>query len=147
MAVALADYRLYEHCYQEGGACGTKEIACENGSVIDIIRSVVGYSEYWALDGSRTNCTAMNDTCYGEVTDPVELCSRSSRCELETCSNFTRQRLSCLVLEVTNVLQINYTCVGKRVRRTNYECRTNEESHCMSVYLSDCLSVCLYVCP
>ena len=106
-----ATYYIYHHCYQEGGYCGVKSLNCNDGFVIDIIWSRVGNSDYWELVPDRTNCSVTDTSCYTTIDEPVDLCEGYQSCDLETCSNYTRQNIPCLGTDVTNFLRINYTCV------------------------------------
>lgn len=108
------DYRTYQHCYQEGGACYLKNITCQEGYVIDVVSSIIGLSDYWELDGTRTNCSVTDETCYEEIDEPAENCTGLRECWIETCSNSTRQVIDCTDLDATNYMLINYICVSGR---------------------------------
>ncbi|KAK2169483.1 hypothetical protein LSH36_9g01043 [Paralvinella palmiformis] len=71
----------------------------------------IGKSDYWELDQSRTNCSVTDSSCYMSISDPVDICEDFQSCNLETCSNMTRQNIPCLGNDVTNYLRINYTCI------------------------------------
>ncbi|KAK2169486.1 hypothetical protein LSH36_9g02032 [Paralvinella palmiformis] len=101
----------YHHCYQEGGRCDKKYISCQEGYVLNIESARIGYSDYWYLDPSRTNCSVTNETCYEEIEEPANNCTGLRVCGLDTCSESTRQRIDCLGFEATNYMQIYYTCV------------------------------------
>ena len=107
------EYYIYQHCYQEGGYCAMKDLACDNATTINIVWSVVGYSEYWQY-GDRSNCSITNDTCYTEVDEPVYNCSGLTVCSLYTCSESTWQAITCSTIVATNFMRINYTCMEGR---------------------------------
>ena len=104
------EYRNYHHCYQEGARCDTKNITCYNDTVIDIVWSRVGYSEYWAWDPYRTNCSVTDELCEKEIDEPSGNCSGLAVCHLYTCSESSRQQIDCHGLKSANYMRINYTC-------------------------------------
>ncbi|KAK2139376.1 hypothetical protein LSH36_1834g00012 [Paralvinella palmiformis] len=109
--VANIEEHTYHHCYQEGGSCGINNITCYNNTVIDIMWSRVGYSEYWMWDGYRRNCSVTDDKCEMEIDEPSRNCSGLSLCYLYTCSESTYQRIDCDGLTATNYMRLNYTCI------------------------------------
>ena len=109
--VANIEEHTYHHCYQEGGSCGINNITCYNNTVIDIMWSRVGYSEYWMWDGYRRNCSVTDDKCEMEIDEPSMNCSGLSLCYLYTCSESTYQRIDCDGLKATNYMRLNYTCI------------------------------------
>ena len=106
---------------------------------------MIGHSDYWELDPTRTNCTVTDPSCYGSVSEPVDLCEGFQSCVLDTCSNVTRQNIPCLGNDVTNFLRINYTCVEGDV----IFCRS-WSSRLIEVIISSpvrvCVSTCLRAC-
>jgi hypothetical protein len=113
--VEQSDYYIYHQCYYEGGYCSLKNITCQNDTVIDIIWSRIGYSKNWQWDGTRTNCSVTDETCYKEIDEPERKCSGLTVCSLDTCSNNTYQVIDCTFPHATNYLQINYTCVEGKI--------------------------------
>ncbi|KAK2169488.1 hypothetical protein LSH36_9g02020 [Paralvinella palmiformis] len=101
----------YHHCYQEGGRCDKKYISCQEGYVLNIESARIGYSDYWYLDPTRTNCSVTNETCYEEIEEPANNCTELRVCGLDTCSESTHQRIECSEPGATNYMQINYTCI------------------------------------
>jgi hypothetical protein len=73
--------------------------------------SRVGYSEYWILDGTRTNCSVTDEKCEMEIDEPSKNCSGLPVCQLYTCSNSSRQLVKCDSNKATNYMRINYTCI------------------------------------
>ncbi|KAK2141858.1 hypothetical protein LSH36_1030g00000 [Paralvinella palmiformis] len=82
---AVTDYMNFKLCYQENAYCMKKKIACPEGFVISVEWSRIAFSEYWAGDGTRSNCTPTSGTCYEEVDGPTINCSNSNSCQLDSC--------------------------------------------------------------
>jgi len=103
-------YNIYHHCYQEGGACNTKDMSCNESLVINVIWARIGYSDNWQWDAYRENCSVTDPTCYKDVDEPAVNCPGLQTCTLDTCSNITSQNIPCTGVSATNFLRINYTC-------------------------------------
>ncbi|KAK2140796.1 hypothetical protein LSH36_1244g00014 [Paralvinella palmiformis] len=107
------DNEIIAHFKDEGGACGTKDMSCNDSLLIHVIWSRIGYSDNWQWDAYRENCSVTDPTCYKDVDQPVDACENSPSCSLDTCSNVTTQKIPCTGVYPTNFLRINYTCVER----------------------------------
>ncbi|KAK2165935.1 hypothetical protein LSH36_44g09040 [Paralvinella palmiformis] len=96
-------------------------MSCDGDSQIEIVWSVIGFSEYWLLVPFHRNCSVTDETCRKTTDEPARNCSGLSTCGLNTCSSSTWQPLPCADTGMTNFMRINYTCVrGKTGVRSRF---------------------------
>ncbi|KAK2147766.1 hypothetical protein LSH36_537g02076 [Paralvinella palmiformis] len=89
---------------------GIQIVLCTGECPYERLFMFTGYSEYWVLDKTHTNCSVTDETCEKEIGEPSRNCSGLAVCSLYTCSSISHDMISCNGTKSANYMSINYTC-------------------------------------